>query len=187
VSAFWALDARLAYQRHYPAINWTDSYSLFEGLEGWWDTNVFPGWKEFREVLQHLLAEADQLENYVQLMGKENLPPSQQLILFMADLIKQAFLIQNSFHDVDRFSSPRKTLLMAQIIVSFYNSGQTLLASKVPLFKITELQAVEKILRMRTEIPNEHLERMESLSAEINQEIGELASRYDELLESRIR
>lgn len=148
IKTFWALDARLAYARHYPSINWNDSYSLYTNLEDYWDANVEDGWFETRHEVNFILAKAGELENMTQLVGTENLPPDQQLILFVADLLKNAFLIQNSYDEIDRYSSALKTLKIAKIIIKFYNKAMFLVKKGISIFRIKEMDCVFDIKRI---------------------------------------
>ncbi|MCP4761680.1 MAG: V-type ATP synthase subunit A [archaeon] len=174
IRAFWALDAKLAYSRHYPSISWVNSYSLYdEFLEKWWQ-NIGTGWKESRNKTSEILSQSDELQNIVQLMGKENLPNDQQLILFVAELIKNSFLIQNAFDEVDRYCSPEKTLKLIKIILLLYENGQKMLRYKIPLFKITSLPIIEEINRAKSSVPNDKVLKLDEIEKELMNQFKEL-------------
>ncbi len=199
VRAFWALDVRLAYSRHYPAINWIESYSLYDNLSDWWtdwqkkmhldfDKKSLFGlrshsWKDLRTDISALLSQGEKLTNYVQLIGKENLPQEQQLVLFVMQLIKQNFLIQNAYNEIDRYSSPFKTIVIASIIYYFYENSMELIKIGIPLFKIQELECIQTINQLRFLIKNDDFSPITSLKAQIDREFEILKNRMKKLLE----
>ncbi|MHA1109719.1 MAG: V-type ATP synthase subunit A [Promethearchaeota archaeon] len=179
VKAFWALDAKLAYSRHYPSISWTDSYSLYsENLEGWWN-QLGKGWARGRTEISDILARSDELQNIVQLVGKENLPIEQQLTLFVADLIKRVYLIQNAFDPVDRYSSPQKSLKLINLILDFYSRSKDIVNRSIPLFEVENLPIVTKISRARLTIKNEEIGEFDVLNKELEDQTTALIDRYE--------
>ncbi len=179
VKAFWALDAKLAYSRHYPSISWTDSYSLYsEHLEEWWD-KLGRGWARGRTEISEILALSDQLHNIVQLVGKENLPVEQQLTLFVADIIKNVYLIQNAFDPVDRYSSPEKSLRLINLILDFYARSKDIVKHSIPLFEVENLPIVTKISRARLSIKNEDIKQFDALNKELEDQTTALIDRYE--------
>ena len=179
VKAFWALDAKLAYSRHYPSISWTDSYSLYaEHLEEWWNT-LGKGWGRGRSEISEILARSDELQNIVQLVGKENLPAEQQLTLYVADMIKRVYLIQNAFDPVDRYSSPEKSLKLINLILDFYSRSKEIVNQGIPLFEVENLPIVTKISRARLSIKNEDIEQFDVLSKELEEETAAIVERYE--------
>ena len=178
VSAFWALDAKLAYSRHYPAIRWTNSYSLYgDQLESWWDKQGL-NWGTSRNEINQILTKSDQLQNVVQLVGKDSLPREQQFLLFTSDLIKDSFLIQNAFDTVDRYCAPKKTLAIANIILKYYNKGlNSINTTKTTLKNIQNLNCVHKIKRFRYDITNDDIDSMIKLEKEIDQEFEDILKR----------
>lgn len=183
IRAFWALDARLAYARHYPSINWIDSYSLYENLGEYWDKNIEEGWEQSRALVNELLSKAGELQNITMLMGAENLPQDQQLVLFFADMIKNSFLIQNAFDSVDRYCSPQKTIKMIKIFLKLYNESLFLVKKGVPLFRIKEMECLNLIQRARLDIKNENLGELDKIISEIIKDISDIQSKYMEMFE----
>lgn len=174
VRGFWALDSKLAYSRHYPAISWVESYSFYpDYIRDWWHA-IDDHWWEYRTRFKKIMAQSDELQNIVQLIGMDALPYEQQLTLFTADIIKRGFLTQNAFDEVDRYCSPEKILKMAKLIMFFHEEALHLLDAGIPLFKIKELSTVNHLLRMKSEIANEDLERFSALRKMLEEEIYEL-------------
>ncbi len=178
VKAFWALDARLAYARHYPAVNWTDSYSLYDNLEEYWEENIEKGWQEARTTVNSILSKADQLESVAKLIGTENLPPDQQLILLMAAVIKDGYLIQNSFNDNDMYSSPLKTMRLALLFLKFYNKCQKLIKIGVPIFRFKEMKCLNALRRARLDFHSSEVEKLTLLGNEMDDEFSNLEKQY---------
>jgi V/A-type H+-transporting ATPase subunit A len=181
VQAFWALDARLAYARHYPSVSWTDSYSLYDGLEQYWEDHIEEGWQESRIEVNIILAKAAELENVSQLVGTENLPADQQLIIFTSGLIKDGFLIQNAFDANDQFSSSQKTMKLIKIILKFYNEALFLIKKGVPFFRIREMDSIQEIRRMRLDISNDHLEQFNNIITNIAHDFLSIQRQYADL------
>jgi len=134
VQAFWALDASLAYSKHYPAINWLNSYSNYpEYISDWWfERDIhWPeldiDWFECRNEMNKILSKENELKNITQLIGEENLPEEQQLMLFIAQLIRNGFLIQNAFDQIDNYTDVGKLMGMIKLILLLYSESQSLL------------------------------------------------------------
>ena len=174
IRCFWGLDKDLAYARHYPAISWIDSYSEYvEELREWWD-KVDPGWADIRGRTMELLKREQRLEQIVRLIGPDALPDDQRLILVSAELIKNGFLQQNSFDDVDKYCTPQKQMLLLGAIMQFHAKAEDAIKSGIPLAKIVALPIREKLTRIKSEVPNEKLE-------DIKAAISEVAVQFDEL------
>ncbi len=181
VKAFWALDAKLAYSRHYPSISWTDSYSLYsDNLRPWWK-KLGRGWGNGRKEMSEILARSDELQNIVQLVGKENLPVGQQLLLFIADMIKSVYLIQNAFDPIDRYSSPEKSLKLINLILNFYHQSTDIVNNGIPLFEVENLPIVTKISRARLTIKNEDIKQFDALEEELEKQTTSLMERYESI------
>lgn len=175
---FWALDAKLAYSRHYPSINWRDSYSLYhEIIYKWWDKNIEPGWNNARITASEILARNDELQNIIQLIGQENLPNDQQLIIFTANLIKQAFLIQSAYDPIDRYTDPKKLLKLIKLILRFHERSKKII-DFVPILRIREFKVLNDIIRAKTTIPNNDLNQLEELVNKMNLEFDLLTENY---------
>ena len=161
---FWALDPELADARHYPAINWMQSYSGYiSELAGWWHKEVDKEWNSYREEAMRILQAEDDLKNIVKLVGPEALPDKQRLILETARIIRIAFLQQNALDPVDTYCSPQKQFKMLKIIVDFHRLAERVVSKGAPIFKITQLPITEEIMRMKTSVPNDKIKLLDDL------------------------
>jgi V/A-type H+-transporting ATPase subunit A len=172
---FWALDAELADARHYPSINWMQSYSGYiNELNDWWRTYVDKEWGNYREEAMRILQAEDDLKNIVKLVGPEALPDKQRLILETARIIRVAFLQQNALDPVDTFCSPQKQFRMLKIIVEFHKLAERVVGRGAPIFKVTQLSVIQEIMRMKTSVPNDKLELLEDLEGRMHKHFEEL-------------
>jgi V/A-type H+-transporting ATPase subunit A len=155
IRCFWALDRDLANARHYPAISWTDSYSEYaEEVEPWWE-RVNPLWAQVRREALDLLKKEQRLAEIVRLIGPDALPDDQRLILMAADLIKDGFLQQNSFDEVDMYCVPAKQVRLLELIMQFYERARGCIKLGAPLIKITSLSIREALSRLKSEVKND--------------------------------
>ncbi len=164
VKTFWALDADLAERRHFPAIDWNESYSLYKDqLDPWWEANVEDDWPEVRQWAVDVLDEEDELQEIVQLVGKDALPEDQQLTLEVARYLREAWLQQNALHDVDTYCEPEKTYRMLQAIKTFNDEAFDALDAGVPVDEIQNVDAAPRLNRMGTaEEWNEFIDELEN-------------------------
>ena len=168
VKTFWALDADLAERRHFPAINWDDSYSLYKDqLDPWWVENVESDFPELRQWAVDVLDEETELQEIVQLVGKDALPEDQQLTLEVARYVREAFLQQNALHDVDTYCPPEKTYLILDAIQTFHDEAFEALDNGVPVDEIQDIDAVPRLNRIGTTPDDEADEFVEELEADI--------------------
>jgi V/A-type H+-transporting ATPase subunit A len=173
-SVFWALDKDLADARHYPAINWIQSYSGYvNDLTEWWAKNVSEEWRESRDEALRLLQREDELNEIVKLVGPDALPDRQRLILETAKILRNVFLQQNALDPIDTYCLPVKQYKMLTTILEFYNHAEQVVDKGVPLFKVINLSVLPEIRRMR-EIPNEKLGLLDELSKKIQYQFSEL-------------
>ncbi|MDA8425386.1 MAG: V-type ATP synthase subunit A [Treponema sp.] len=167
IRCFWGLDKDLAYARHYPAISWIDSYSEYvEELKDWWD-GVDPAWFALRSRAMELLKREQRLQQIVRLIGPDALPDEQRLILITADLLKNGFLQQSSFDEVDRFCSPRKAILLIRAIMDFHTRAEAAIKGGTPLPRIASLPVRERLSRLKSEVSNEGAEGIEAAMREV--------------------
>src|SRR6056297_2942416 len=164
VKTFWALDSDLAERRHFPAINWDESYSLYKDqLDEWFESNVESDWPEVRQWAVDVLDEEDELQEIVQLVGKDALPEDQQLTLEVARYLREAWLQQNALHDVDTYCEPDKTYRMLQAIKTFSDEAFEALEAGVPVEEIQSVDAAPRLNRMGTaEEWNEFIDEIEN-------------------------
>jgi V/A-type H+/Na+-transporting ATPase subunit A len=176
VKVFWGLDAQLAYRRHFPAINWLNSYSLYlEKVSGWMDENVGEDWTKLRIRAMAILQEEAELQEIVRLVGFDALSESDQLKLEVAKSLREDYLQQNAFHDVDTYASFGKQYKMLQLVLRFEDEARRALDAGVYLNKIIGLQIRDKIARSKY-IPEADIKRMDSIAEELAAEIDRLIS-----------
>ncbi len=175
VRALYALDVALAYRRHYPAINWLTSYSLYvDNITEWWHTKIDPEWRKLREAALDILQREAELEELVRLVGVEALPEEDKLLLEAARMIREDFLRQDAFHEIDTYCPPKKSVYMMKAIMLFYELGKEAIEKGIPVEKLRSLKSRPKIARMK-EIPNiDYDDQFKQLFEEIRNEFNEL-------------
>ncbi len=172
---FWALDKSLAYARHYPAINWMESYSEYEReLAPYFNQTVEPHFMEFRRRILALLTEENALMEIVKLIGADVLPDDQRLVIDIARVIRVGFLQQNAYHPADTYVPPEKQFRMMQIILYLYDAAKKLIESGKPASRVAESGLYEKLIRMKFEIPNDDLSGFDAYRAEIDKTMEQL-------------
>jgi V/A-type H+-transporting ATPase subunit A len=179
VRTFWALDRDLASARHFPAINWIESYSGYtDDVTPWWQGNMYDSWRSLRDAAMDVLHEDDRLQQVVRLVGADALPDEQRLTLETARIIREAFLQQNALDDVDTFSNPEKQVAMLRVIMHFYDRAKAIVARGVPVLTVRSLPVVERILRMGRSIPNDQIEHIGELIAAVDEQFSQVAKDY---------
>jgi V/A-type H+-transporting ATPase subunit A len=177
VRNFWALDARLAYSRHYPSINWMSSYSGYiDSVSKWWMERVDREWPTIRADAYGILQREDALKEIVRLLGPEALPDEEKLILDVARMIQIGFLQQNAYDDTDAYCSPQKQFVMMKMYVQFYNEALKALRNGVPLPKIRGMQVIAPMLRAKFAIKSEELDRLDALVKQMFDEFTSLSA-----------
>lgn len=147
---FWALDTSLAYRRHFPSVNWIKSYSLYlESLEDWFGQEVAGDWQDLREEAMYLLQKEVELQEIVQLVGPDALPDSEKLILEVSRMLREDYLQQSAFHDIDSFCSLEKQYWMLKIILTFYEKARRAMNRGVGIDAILQLPIKKDIGRMK--------------------------------------
>ncbi|MBQ8014713.1 MAG: V-type ATP synthase subunit A [Clostridia bacterium] len=166
---FWALDKSLAYSRHYPAINWTDSYSEYDGdLAAYYNNNVDLSFMECRKQILALLHEESKLMEIVKLIGADVLPDDQRLVIDVARIIRVGFLQQNAYHKDDTYVPLSKQFLMMKTILHLYEKGKTFIATGKPVSVISKSGIIEKLIKMKYDIPNDKPEMFDAYITEID-------------------
>ena len=177
VKVFWGLDANLAYRRHFPAINWLNSYSLYQTkVDSWMDVNVGPEFSQNRKRAMALLQEESSLQEIVRLVGRDTLSEKDQLKLEVAKSIREDYLQQNAFMESDTYTSLTKQDKMLQLVLKFYDEGQRGLESGAYLKEISELPVREKIARAKY-MPESDLDKMNDILNEIENEVDNLINK----------
>jgi len=179
VNAFLALDRKLAYARHYPAINWLNSYSGYlKVMEGWYEENVAEDFIQLRNNLMKLLQEESKLLDLVQLVGEDVLPDSQRLILDVARLIKVGILQQNAFHKEDAFVPLNKQYAMIKVVWHLYIQMKRCIDKGIPLSKTQNFVLFERVAKMKYNISNDKLDVIDQLTVEIEAYYEKLMTQY---------
>ena len=178
IRCFWALDRELANARHYPAIGWIESYSEYaEEVKDWWD-KLDPRWASIRLEALDLLKREQRLEQIVRLIGPDALPDTDRLVLVVAEMIKNGFLQQNAFDDIDVYSVPEKQILILQLMMSFYKKSLSLIKQGAPLLKLTALSIREEIVRIKTSIPNDKTDDIRDIEKRMDDEFASIERVY---------
>jgi V/A-type H+/Na+-transporting ATPase subunit A len=182
IKTFWALDTRLAYSRHYPSINWMQSYSGYlEDVSKWWKENVSPDWYELRAESYQILQKEDTLKEIVRLLGPEALPDEEKLVLEVARMIKIGILQQNSFDKIDTYCSPQKQLKLVRLMVKFYKEAQKALKEGKSLADIRAMPIITSLLKAKFEIPDDQLSRLDELERRMSEEFKGAVAREVEV------
>ncbi|HON88061.1 MAG TPA: V-type ATP synthase subunit A [Spirochaetales bacterium] len=179
VRCFWGLDRNLANARHYPAISWLDSYSEYlEDISAWWKNSVAESWADDRREIMDLLRRETRLLQVVKLVGPDALPDSQRFILDVCDLFKTAFLQQNAFDDIDRYSTPQKQYNMLKVILAYWQRGSSAIKRGVSLVELKRMKVVQEIIKMKYTIKDDNPQEFTKLIAALERGIERLESMY---------
>ena len=179
IRTFWALDRSLAYARHFPAINWNQSYSEYlTDLTPWYVQELGADFMALRARLQAVMKEETSLNEIVKLIGSDILPEDQKLTIEIARVIRLGFLQQNSFHAIDTYVPMEKTKLMMEVIFRLYDGARELIAKSVPLSQIKATGIFEKLIRMKYEIPNDDMSQFEEYGHAIDKAIASVSALY---------
>jgi len=179
IRCFWALDKSLASARHYPSINWLDSYSEYmEYVADWWRDEVGQDWYAMRSQAMEILSEESRLEQIVKLVGSDTLPDEQRLVLETARLLREGFLQQNSFDPIDSYSPVEKQIRMLNLILYFHQRAGRVIKLGALISTIHDLPIVDTLIRMKTLVDNEDLVRLDEIHKEIDEQMQKLEAEY---------
>ncbi|MBU2560137.1 ATP synthase subunit A [archaeon] len=177
---FWALDAKLADRRHFPAINWLTSYSLYlDNIEGWWSEEVSPEWKDLRIKAMALLQKESELQEIVQLVGADALPEGDRVRLEGARVIREDFLQQFAYDEVDSYCSPNKQFEMLKVCLGFYDKCLEALEKGLPANEIVEIQVKDDIARLKF-VPDDKLDaKLKEINKKIDDQLKALLDKRE--------
>jgi V/A-type H+-transporting ATPase subunit A len=178
IGTFWALDTELAYRRHFPAINWLRSFTRYMDVATRWWSQFDPSWEEFRAQALRILEEASEIEETARIIGEKALPDEQRLVLLMAEMLREGFLVQNAFHEVDTYCEAEKQVALLKVFIDFYNAVEPIIRQGVPIEKIREMGVVTELLRLK-ERPG--LEPIEDAHGLMKEQADEVAEEYEVL------
>jgi V/A-type H+-transporting ATPase subunit A len=171
IKTFWALDAKLAYSRHYPSINWMNSYSGYlADIAKWWGENINEDWLSLRSDAYGVLQREDTLKEIVRLLGPEALPDEEKLILEVARMVKIGLLQQNSFDEVDTYCSPEKQYKLLKLLVDFYRRGQQALKEGASLADIRAMSIVGSMLKARMDVKDDEVAKLDQLDVDMQEQ-----------------
>ena len=180
VKVFWGLDSALAYKRHFPAINWLTSYSLYlDDVGPWFNGNVAEDWMALRQEMMTLLQEESELEEIVQMVGMDALSPGDRLKMEAARSIREDFLHQNSFHEIDTYTSLEKQHYMMKLVLAFYDEGAEALSRGAQVNDLVKLPVREKIGRYKYTEESNLTAEYEAVDKELSAEIAGLLGKED--------
>ncbi len=178
VKVFWSLDASLAYRRHFPAINWLNSHSLYlDTMKPWFDEHFGPAFMENRNKAMSLLQEEDNLNEIVQLVGKDSLSAGDQLTLETAKMVREDFLQQNAFMDVDSYSTHDRQMRLLAMILDFDRLARDAIAKGAPLAPMLEIPSKEKIGRAKFVEADKYVQEYAAISQEMEREIAAIVEK----------
>ena len=181
VKVFWGLDSNLAYQRHFPAINWLTSYSLYaDSLAEWYNNNVSKDWMKLRARFMEILHEEAELKEIVKLIGMDALSPNDRLKMETARSIREDFLHQLAFHEIDTYTSLKKQLYMMKLILNFNDEAADVLAKGADVETVANLEVREKIGRFKYIEEDKSDAEFDKLSVEISSELNELLDKEED-------
>ncbi|HSM71596.1 MAG TPA: V-type ATP synthase subunit A [Anaerolineales bacterium] len=179
IRCFWALDKSLASARHFPAINWLDSYSEYiDDVADWWRERVGKDWLAMRNKAMEILSEENRLSQIVKLVGPDALPDGERMILETARLLREGILQQNAMDPVDAYSSLDKQIRMLELVLHFHERGLNIIKRGAPISIIHDLPVVDVLIRMKTAVPNEELEKLDDIQKQIDAEMRQLDVEY---------
>jgi V/A-type H+-transporting ATPase subunit A len=179
IRCFWALDKSLASARHFPAINWLDSYSEYlEDVAGWWQKEVGKDWLGMRNHAMELLSEEDRLSQIVKLVGPDALPDEQRMVLETSRLLREGILQQNALDTVDAYASVEKQITMLELVLYFHERGLNIIKRGAPISVIHDLPVVDTLIRMKSAVPNEDLSQMKDIRKSIDEQMSQLDAEY---------
>jgi len=179
IRCFWALDKSLASARHFPAINWLDSYSEYiEDVAVWWRERTGKDWLAMRNRAMELLSEESRLSQIVKLVGPDALPYTERMVLETTRLIREGLLQQNATEAVDAYSSVEKQIRMLELVLYFHDRGMAIVKLGAPINLIHDLPVVDTIIRAKSTATNEEITKFDDIQKQIDQQMGQLDAEY---------
>jgi len=179
IRCFWALDKSLASARHFPAINWLDSYSEYiEDVADWWREKVGKDWFAMRNRAMELLSEENRLSQIVKLVGPDALPYAERMVLETTRLIREGILQQNATDPVDAYSPIEKQIRMLELVLYFHDRGMNIIKRGAPISVIHDLPVVDMLIRMKSNVANDELNKFDDVQKAIDEQMSQLDAEY---------
>ena len=176
IGTFWALDQPLAFRRHFPAIHWLRSFTRYLSVASRWWSSFDPKWEQLRARALGLLEDASEIEETARIIGEKALPDEQRLVLLLSEMIREGFLVQNAFHEVDTYCDAEKQVKLLRIVMDFYDATESLVARGIPIDKIREVRAISEIMRLKE---RREMAEIDRVRGELLAQIGVLAKEYE--------
>jgi V/A-type H+-transporting ATPase subunit A len=179
IRCFWALDKALASARHFPSINWLKSYSEYvDDVGQWWAERTGRDWRALRAETMEILNEESHLAQIVKLVGPDALPDEQRLILETARLLREGFLQQSALDEVDAYTTVEKQVQMLELILHFHRRAQSIVRRGVPIIVVRDLPIVTSLIRMKMQVTDDHLEKLDELRGALDEQMDQLETEY---------
>jgi len=179
IRCFWALDKTLASARHFPAINWLESYSEYvDNIAGWWQDQTGQDWLSMRTRAMEVLQRESHLQQIVKLVGSDALPDDQRLILETSRLLREGFLQQNALDEVDTYSTVQKQIQMLSLILHFHERAERIIKRGCPIIVLHDLPVVNTLVRMKTTVANDQLDKMNTIRETMDDQMDKLEAEY---------
>jgi V/A-type H+-transporting ATPase subunit A len=175
IGTFWALDSSLAQRRHFPAINWLRSFTRYLDISSEWWSQYDKDWLSNRAKAMSILEEAAEIEETARIIGEKSLPDDQRLILLVAELLREGFLVQAAYHEIDTYCDAEKQTKLLRIIVEFEHEVEGLVKQGVPIEKVRELPIFTEMMRLKERKGSEPIDKA---MQEMVKQVGELAKTY---------
>ncbi len=176
IGTFWALDTDLAYRRHFPAINWLTSFTRYLTVASEWWSQYEPAWEDLRTDTLRLMEEASEIEETARIIGEKALPDEQRLVLLMAEIFREGFLIQNAFDEVDTYCPAEKQVEMLKLFIEFYEKVSPIVRQGIPIEQIRDLDVIKDFMRLKE---REGTEPIEETRLNMRSDIETLAQKYE--------
>jgi V/A-type H+-transporting ATPase subunit A len=179
IRCFWALDKALASARHFPSINWLKSYSEYvDGVADWWAEQTGEDWRALRAETMDILNEESHLAQIVKLVGPDALPDEQRLVLETARLLREGFLQQSALDEVDAYTTVEKQIRMLALILHFHERAQAIVRRGVPIMVVRDLPVLTALIRMKMQVTDDHLEKLDELRGTLDEQMDQLEMEY---------
>ena len=182
IRTFWALDKSLAAARHFPAIHWLESYSGYiDSVRPWWTEHVSADWEDFRQQVMAILQQESQLQEIVRLVGPDTLPDSQRFLLYVARIIREAFLQQNALDPIDSYTTPQKQVAILRTILHGYERGNRIIGMGAPSWRLQdEVAAWPALVRAKASVTNDQVDQYEALGDQMDEQMDKITKDYTE-------
>jgi len=179
IRCFWALDKALAAARHFPSVNWLESYSEYlDDVAQWWHQQTNRDWRGMRAQAMEILTEEDRLQQIVRLVGPDALPDEQRLTLETARLLREAFLQQSALDPTDSYSTIQKQISMLDLILRFYGRARPIIGRGALIVEIRNLPIVDVLIRMKTSVPNDQPGKFDEIRTQLDEQMDKLEATY---------